>query len=391
MEKRRILIIDDNAKNIQVAASILENEGFHCEFAMDGASGLSWLESEPFDTILLDIMMPGEDGFEVCRLIKSNEAINDIPVIFLTAKIDKESVTKAFEVGGADYISKPFDSKELTIRVKNQVELKLSRKKLENINRDLAKMVNEKTEKLSSINKELEKTNIELTTKNEELQRIEDSKQNFLNILGNEISGSINEVTGMLQVIKYKVDSRKVAQLVDRIDHSMSTIETLVNAALRITELQSQGAVLKPDKTDLNKLIGFAMFQLDNKIRRKQQRIINLSNHQVCYATGETQLLMAAMIIILDFFIERNNYDSSITIKTKSDNEKISIMFYDSGQHVTDSEISDIFDTFYTESQSLSFAKLIAEAHLGDITIKNRELEKGIELVFNLNKTQNLL
>ena len=111
MSKGQILIIDDNPKNIQVAASILKQAGYDVEFALDGLSGMAWLESSPFDVILLDVMMPGEDGFEICRKIKANPRFELIPVIFVTAKTDRASVVQGFESGGEDYITKPYDSK----------------------------------------------------------------------------------------------------------------------------------------------------------------------------------------------------------------------------------------------------------------------------------------
>ena len=384
MSQGRLLIIDDNPKNIQVAASILKQADYEVEFSLDGASGLSWLESSPFDLVLMDVMMPGEDGFEICRSIKSHPLLKNIPVIFVTAKADRESVVQGFEAGGEDYITKPYDSRELLVRVKNQIELKTNRELLESMNKNLEKLVEEKTGNITKTNEKLETINLELTDRNLELKRLEESKQHFLNILGNEVSGSLNEVTAMLQVIKYKVDSKKVAQLVDRIDHSLSKIETFVNAALRITELQSHGSMLKPERIDIGKQIGFAMFQLDEKIRRKQVVLNNLTSGQTQYITGESQLLMAAIIIILDFFLERNLPEATLSIEIENKTSGISILFKDDGPQVSDQEITSYFDTFFSGSQSLNFARMIAEAHLGKLTLTNRNNDKGILINFGL-------
>jgi DNA-binding response OmpR family regulator len=378
MSQGRLLIIDDNPKNIQVAASILRQADYEVEFSLDGASGLSWLESSPFDLVLMDVMMPGEDGFEICRLIKSHPALKKIPVIFVTAKADRESVVQGFEAGGEDYITKPYDSRELLVRVKNQIELKTNRELLENMNKNLEKLVAEKTLNVSKANEKLESTNLELSVRNDELKRLEESKQQFLNLLGNEVSGSLSEVTAMLQVIKYKVDSKKVAQLVDRIDHSLSKIETFVNAALRITELQSNGSMLNPERIDIGKLIGFAMFQLDEKIRRKQIILNNLTSGQTQFITGESQLLMAALIIILDFFLERNLPEATLSVEIEHKASGVSILFKDDGPQVSEQEITSYFETFFSGSQSLNFARMIAEAHLGKLTLTNRNNDKGI-------------
>ncbi len=384
MSQGRLLIIDDNPKNIQVAASILKQSDYEVEFSLDGASGLSWLESSPFDLVLMDVMMPGEDGFEICRLIKSHPTLKKIPVIFVTAKADRESVVQGFEAGGEDYITKPYDSKELLVRVKNQIELKTNRELLENMNKNLEKLVEEKTLNVSKANEKLESTNLELTARNDELKHLEESKQHFLNLLGTEVSGSLNEVTAMLQVIKYKVDSKKVAQLVDRIDHSLSKIETFVNAALRITELQSHGSMLQPERIDIGKQIGFAMFQLDEKIRRKQIVLNNLTSGQTQFITGESQLLMAALIIILDFFLERNLPEATLSIEIENKASGVAILFKDDGPQVSEQEIHSYFETFFSGSQSLNFAKMIAEAHLGKLTLTNRNNDKGILINFGL-------
>ena len=86
-----ILIVDDNVKNLQVLGGFLQIEGWMVEFALDGVSALKWLEKRKFDLILLDIMMPVMDGYEVCSIIKNNPAIRDIPLIFITAKTDSET------------------------------------------------------------------------------------------------------------------------------------------------------------------------------------------------------------------------------------------------------------------------------------------------------------
>ncbi|HBX88384.1 MAG TPA: hypothetical protein DEG09_07200 [Marinilabiliaceae bacterium] len=384
MSKGQILIIDDNPKNIQVAASILKQAGYDVEFALDGLSGMAWLESSPFDVILLDVMMPGEDGFEICRKIKANPRFELIPVIFVTAKTDRASVVQGFESGGEDYITKPYDSKELIVRVQNQIELKASRELLEKLNKNQEALVLEKTLKLSKAYEELEATNTQLNKTNEELKQLEKSKQHFLDILGSEVSGSLNEVTGMLQVIKYKVDSKKVAQLIDRIDHSMSQIEIFVNAALRITKLQSSGSILKPERIDAGKLIGFAMFQLDEKIRRKQVNINNQTVNSSVYITGESQLLKAAIIIIIDFFLERNLPDATLDIDINSKAGGVSIVFRDDGVYVTEEDINSYYNVFFPGTMSLSFARMIAEAHLGRLSIANQDNKKGIIIEFEL-------
>jgi len=119
-----ILIVDDNPLNIQAIASILQHEGYAMSFALEGESALANAKERPFDLILLDIMMPKLSGFEVCQQLKAAAETADVPVIFLTAKTDVESIGKAFAVGGVDYVTKPFYPVELLARVKTHLRLK---------------------------------------------------------------------------------------------------------------------------------------------------------------------------------------------------------------------------------------------------------------------------
>jgi DNA-binding response OmpR family regulator len=130
-DEQYILIVDDVPKNIQLLGSILKEENYELEFATSGKEALEWLDSKPFDLVLLDIMMPEMDGFEVCRKIKESPATRDISVIFLTAKADFQSIIQGFEIGAVDYITKPYNRKELLMRVKTHLTLQRQRKQLE--------------------------------------------------------------------------------------------------------------------------------------------------------------------------------------------------------------------------------------------------------------------
>ena len=130
----RILIVDDVLDNIQVAMNILKEDKYDFSYAKNGETALSLLHENKFDLILLDIMMPGIDGYEVCKRIKQDPLYSDIPIIFLTAKADTDSMSKGFEVGGIDYIAKPFHANELLARVKTHLDLYRATKVLKNNN-----------------------------------------------------------------------------------------------------------------------------------------------------------------------------------------------------------------------------------------------------------------
>ncbi len=129
-QKAKVLIVDDNLRNVQVLGGFLQNEGFEVEFALEGNSALSWIRKQEFDLVLLDIMMPEMDGYEVCSLLKEEKNTKDLPVIFITAKADHESIIRGFRAGAVDYVTKPFIKSELLARVRTHIEIKRSRDRM---------------------------------------------------------------------------------------------------------------------------------------------------------------------------------------------------------------------------------------------------------------------
>lgn len=119
-----VLVVDDVPRNIQIVGNILKHEGYAISFANSGKKAIEHARNNAYDLILLDIMMPEMNGFEVSEKLKQHPDTSEVPIIFLTAKTDADSITKAFEVGGVDYITKPFNSRELLARVSTHIRLK---------------------------------------------------------------------------------------------------------------------------------------------------------------------------------------------------------------------------------------------------------------------------
>ncbi len=147
LSKCTVLIVDDTEANIDILVAALDSE-YEVSVAMDGESALEAVDSEPPDIILLDIMMPEMDGYEVCRLLKSNSKTRNIPIIFLTAMSEVQNKTKGFELGAVDYITKPFEILEVKARVKTHLSLMLARRELANQNIILEENVRIRTEAL---------------------------------------------------------------------------------------------------------------------------------------------------------------------------------------------------------------------------------------------------
>jgi len=170
-----ILIVDDVVENIQVAMNILKEDHYNFSFARNGQEALLILKQKKFDLILLDIMMPGMDGYETCIEIKSDPSLMDIPVIFLTAKADVDSLAKAFAVGGVDFITKPFYSNELLSRVRTHLELYKAKEILKQHNLSL-------------------QTKIEMQEKRA-LSELEENQKEMLEIIA-ELVESVSDETG---------------------------------------------------------------------------------------------------------------------------------------------------------------------------------------------------
>ncbi len=147
--KPTILIVDDTPDNIMLLARLLK-EKYHTKVATNGSTALQIANSTPeLDLILLDVMMPGVDGYETCRQLKANPATADIPVIFLTAKNEVEDEAMGLTMGAVDYLAKPISPPILFARVATQLTLRSARQLLQGQNQDLERMVRERTAQLS--------------------------------------------------------------------------------------------------------------------------------------------------------------------------------------------------------------------------------------------------
>ncbi len=127
VKKKSVLVVDDNLQNLQYLGNVLEENGYEPTLTRNGPQALEFLENEKPDLILLDIMMPEMDGYEVCKILKEDVSVKEIPVIFITAKTETDDIVKGFDVGGVDYVTKPFNSAELLARVRTHIEVKLLR------------------------------------------------------------------------------------------------------------------------------------------------------------------------------------------------------------------------------------------------------------------------
>jgi len=137
-----ILIVDDVEDNLEILGDLLSFDGYNVQTALSGEEALMKVQESHPDLILLDILMPGMDGFEVCTQLKADENTKDIPVVFVSSMTDIDSKINGFKVGGVDYINKPFQHAEILVRVNTHITMLRLRKHLEEKNAELERLAN---------------------------------------------------------------------------------------------------------------------------------------------------------------------------------------------------------------------------------------------------------
>lgn len=140
---RSILVVDDNPDNLRLFTELLNEHRYKVRLAPNGSRALATIQKEAPDLILLDIMMPGMDGFEVCKELKADEQTAGIPIIFISALYETNEKVKAFSLGGVDYITKPFKAEEVLSRIKTHLTLSYLQRQLEKKNAELQKALDE--------------------------------------------------------------------------------------------------------------------------------------------------------------------------------------------------------------------------------------------------------
>ena len=370
----KILIVDDTPTNIDILIEYLEID-YELLIAVDGLNALEILKKETPDLILLDIMMPKMDGFTTCTEIKKDSLKKDIPIIFLTAKSDMDSLSRGFEVGSVDYITKPFNSIELKARIKTHLKLK-------NYQENLEKMVKAETKKRLQQEKILIQ-NEKMAQMGQMIGAITHQWKQPLNVVG---------IIAQDMLLAYKDNDLDSEYMEDSVKSMMTHLEFMSQTTRNFQNF------FKPDK--LNRKFNLkAEIESVFEMLKPQLKIKNISinidideNLSLKGSANEfKQVIVNFVNNSIDAFDESADIDAVIEFISVIEDEKIYLKFRDNAGGI-DSKMLNLLFKEYESSKGdrgtgigLALCKTIIEEHFnGKIRAYNEDNGAVFEIILNL-------
>jgi len=382
-DKYRILAVDDNPRNLMIIPAILSSEHFKVDSANSGQDALNMISEKNYDVVLMDIMMPGMDGFETCSRIKQDEKNLNLPVIFLTAKTEVESITQAFKCGGLDYLSKPFRSDELIARVTTHAELKRHREQQKEINLWLEQKVEERTLALREANAKLSKAL-------HDLQSLDHAKNEFLRMINHEIRTPLNAILGFTDILKNEPSSAQIYEMVRYIDTASVRLEKFLMVVLQITALLANNQPVSDELVFIDDLFKTGLTRLQDKILAKKIKLSLQGFDQNISMHGNKTLLLSCFESILDNSVKFSPVEGTVIIRVYAV-ENLFIEIIDEGPGFSERSMNQLFKLFavgekhvdQTAGLGLALVKLIMDAHQAKIEIlKNQPSGAKVRLIF---------
>lgn len=302
----KVLIVDDVTKNIQLVANFLKQAGYEINYAISGINALNHVKNESFDLILLDIMMPEMDGFEVCQKLKENPVTRDIPVIFLTAKTDVESITKAFEVGGVDFVTKPFNRAELLARVSTHMELTNQRKALKELNA---------------------------------------TKDKFFSIIAHDLKSPLNQLIGLSELINSGIKNGSLEEsirMVDLMSEASKSAKALLENLLEWSRSQTGTIKFSPNTLDLHSLTQ-EILELNEQHALQKKVKLKAEIPENYFAFADANMIKTVLRNLVSNGIKFTNPGGNVTLSVDKENGDIIYSVADSGIGLKPDDIGKLF------------------------------------------------
>ncbi len=301
-KKYKILVVDDIVENIKVVTEIL-NPYYENMFAINGGKALELVELDRPDLILLDIMMPEMDGFEVCNVLKSSKETQEIPIIFLTARDKTESIVKGFETGAVDYVTKPFNPPELLTRIRTHLKLSESTKIIAQKNKELAE---------------------------------------FLQILCHDFMTPISFVLGCIKLIKE--DRSLYDEFQDDIEESMLNALSIMDLVRTMRKLDDFDNQLDLFPVHLKPAVEQSIQLLKHRFNEKNiHPVVNISNNETVIAE-ETSLVNSVINNILTNAIKFSYTGDTVDISSQIKEDMIYLKITDQGMGIPEKMLGILFD-----------------------------------------------
>ncbi len=329
-----ILIVDDTPKNIQVIGSILMQQKYRISVAKNGREALKVVKDVKPDIILLDVMMPELDGFETCKQLKESPETRDIPVIFLTAKIETEDIVKAFELGAVDYVIKPFNTKELLVRVNTHLDLKYAHEQIKNSEQ------------------ELRKVNAEIKTQRDELARIlENLKRTQDQLIQSEKMAELYKKDQISrgdfkEFLQSTNNSGKLIQ--KNLERTASLVQSFKQVSVDQSTEQKREFYLKTYLEDVIRSLYPKFKQRGIDINIDCDEKLQLNSYPGTFAQIFTNLVLNS----ITHGFKKEKKKGVIDILVKQEAKQIQIEYKDNGEGIPGEILPKIFDPFFTTDQS---------------------------------------
>ncbi len=392
--KNKILIVDDTIKNMQIFGNILKSKNFHVTYATNGYEALSILKSEPFDLVLLDILMPGMDGFEVCKKIKSNPLTNEIPIIFLTAVVDKDDVKKAFELGAVDYVTKPFSPPELISRIRINLILSMEKENLQTKMKRSTLKQNVQLEEIKMLKLEIE----QLKKSKKEIIKIEKSKYSFLKKICYEIRTPASGILGFSEILKKEPTKSNIEKNTGAMLSAARKIINYSNKAVLISQIEPDIIFDSMRPTKIKSLTDYAIEETKKSCDEKNIKIRSEISENLCEICIEPEFTKEIIQIVLNNAVALSPENSEIVLSAEEYLDKITLKINDRGPGFPEDTYNKIknFLTDDTAFQNnnwpgLDFAevKLIMDIHKGKIEVLNKTNGGAeVSLIFPVNEAR---
>jgi signal transduction histidine kinase len=304
--KGKVLIVDDLLDNISIVESILKLEGYTTSHRFNGKQAIEDLEENDYDVILMDIMMPVMDGYEATTLINSNPKTKDIPVLFLTAKADIDSISKAYKTGGVDFITKPFNRLELIARVKTHINIQRQRKEL-----------------------------IELNA----------TKDKFFSIISHDLRSPFNSIIGLTDILSNELSTLnqdEIVNIAQTIHKSTKDTYFLIDNLLEWSKSQTNRLVTKPIKFNIINNIMDVITLLEGQALMKS--IVfkqELPSEIQVYA--DQRMIETTIRNLVSNAIKFTKPEGEVKISIEDKNESIQVNIEDNGVGMTEEQLSLLF------------------------------------------------